>query len=43
MQEELPLEHVVLCLPARNQLDGSLVKEVELDTNEYFKLDENSM
>jgi hypothetical protein len=41
MQEELPLGHIVLCLPARNQLDGSLIKNVELEGSEYFKLNGN--
>jgi hypothetical protein len=38
LQEELPMNHVVLCMPALNQLDGSVVIDVELsgEDKNYF-------
>lgn len=41
LQEELPLGHKVICLPALNQLDNSIVTSVKMngESSEYFRLD----
>lgn len=41
MQEELPVGQNVLCIPARNLLDGSIIQNVEVTGNDagFFHLD----
>lgn len=44
MQEELPVGHLLICLPALNQFDNSIITDVKLsgDGSDHFQLDPKS-